>query len=99
MGKIATLGASLLHGNRSTRLSRKIGPKYQILLHLSLQEKGFRMLRKNFDPLQKGEEKSFGKGMGRAKTLGKEPLDKGQFHKTASLQMFEEKRCLPALSY
>jgi len=42
------------------------------------------MLRKNFDPLQKGEEKSFGKGMGRAKTLGKEPLDKGQFHKTAS---------------
>ena len=48
VGKIATLGASLLHGNRSTRLSRKIGPKYQILLHLLITREGFQDVEKEF---------------------------------------------------
>lgn len=41
VGKISTLGASVVHGVKSTKLSMKICTKYQILLHLEVERLGF----------------------------------------------------------
>ena len=41
VGRMSTLGSSVVHGVKSTRLCCKINDKYQVLLHLQLDRLGF----------------------------------------------------------
>ena len=41
VGKVSTLGASVVHGVKTTKLSMKICAKYQVLLHLEMERLGF----------------------------------------------------------
>ena len=41
VGKISTLGASVVHGVKTTRLCQKINAKYYVLLQLQLERLGF----------------------------------------------------------
>jgi hypothetical protein len=41
VGRMSTLGSSVVHGVKSTRLCSKINDKYQVLLHLQLVRLGF----------------------------------------------------------
>ena len=50
VGRISTLGASVMHGVKSTKLCHKINAKYHVLLHLQMQRLGFEVVDQEKDP-------------------------------------------------
>ena len=50
VGRISTLGASVVHGVKSTRLCGKISNKYKALLRLQLHRLGFENVDMEEDP-------------------------------------------------
>ena len=50
VGKVSLLTYSISSGVSATRLSVKVAPKYQVLLHLLLTREGFAETAKEFSP-------------------------------------------------
>ena len=50
VGRISTLGASVMHGVKSTKLCHKINAKYHVLLHLQMQRLGYEVVETEPEP-------------------------------------------------
>ena len=50
VGRISTLGASVMHGVKSTKLCHKINARYHVLLHLQMQRLGYEVVETEPEP-------------------------------------------------